>query len=146
MFLNAAVLEWLCTHLCRLPLCVCVYWERQKMVDVFFWEERRRERRGYYFPALATSVTMPTVYLDFGWVLRGAWKVYSGRQGLGFLYHTGTLTEACKRLVECFFFFKYIAWFKARQISQQIKARLKQVKSCNRCTVPSSHFGFIKQY
>lgn len=50
-------------------------------------------------------------------------------------------------LLWCFLFsfFKYAAWFKASQISQQIKARLKQVKSFNRCNVPSRHFGFAKQ-
>jgi len=47
-------------------------------------EGRGEERRGDSFPALATSVAMPTVY--FGWVMRGAWKVYSGRQGFGFIW------------------------------------------------------------
>lgn len=66
-----------------------------------------------------------------------------------FWVYMDTFIQACKRLVflvVSFFFLKYAAWFKASQISQQIKARLKQVKSFNRCTVPSRHFEFAKQY
>lgn len=80
-FLNVAVFQWLCMHLCSDYLCV----KAENGGRFLLGREPRGEEGRFFFSALATSVAMPTVYLDFGWVMRGAWKVYSGRQGFRFI-------------------------------------------------------------
>lgn len=80
------------------------------MVDVFFWEESRGERRGDSFFCCGH------ICRHANGVLR-LWLGYEGsleslQWAARFLVYMGTFIQACKRLaalVLSFFFFKYVA-------------------------------------